>query len=538
MVCLLGTGYTVTLEATDESGEVSCKGDAEFAVDVGVSTDVMVFLNCKIPTNLGGVRVNGKFNICAQVAKVVVSPLQTSVGNDITLSAQAVDTEGDDVTFEWTASGGSIADASAADTSYTCGEVGEQSITITVSDDPECMDDWTVAVTCVDGDGGMGGSGGDGGAGGEGGMGGEGGAGGEPAGSASVTAAHFAPEIPSAEDTAVAIYVNGEEVTALGTIEYGETTGRVALPAPGTYDIGIGLPGGDGPLLELSGVELSDGDDIAAAAYRTNEALPVALFAYNLSTDGLEAGSGRVYVSHGANDPLLNPVDIIVTDEGACPPPLLDELAFGETRAEGGIDLPATSYNLGFDLAPGDCTAEVPFVAPVTEAVTSILVAVDEDTGPGLAPQVWALVDAETVVALITPNPCDNVVCEDTDCTSRRLRARDRLLCRPARSTRAATARAAPAPVRRACASTSASTSSAKRSSATSTPVTPSWVSARPSRSRTATSAPQVAAVATSPTTAVSKPAPSRVGRCSAKVLEPVRPLRQRPTQEHGPVAW
>jgi len=50
--------------------------------------------------------------------------------------------------------------------------------------------------------------------------------------------------------------------------------------------------------------------------------------------------------------------------------------------------------------------------------VTSILVAVDEDTGPGLAPQVWALVDAETVVALITPNPCDNVVCEDTDCTS------------------------------------------------------------------------------------------------------------------------
>ena len=307
--------------------------------------------------------------------------------------------------------GGSIGDASAADTSYTCEEVGEQSITITVSDDPDCMDDWTVAVTCVDGDGGMGGSGGDGGAGGQGGM------GGAPAGTASVTAAHFAPEVPSAEDTAVAIYVNGEEVTALGTIEYGETTGRVELPAPGTYDIGIGLPGGDGPLLELSGVELSDGDDIAAAAYRTNETLPVALFAYNLSTDGLEAGSGRVYVSHGANDPVLDPVDIIVTDEGACPPPLLDELAFGETRAEGGIDLPAASYNLGFDLAPGDCTAEVPFVAPVTEAVTSILVAVDEDTGPGLAPQVWALVDAETVVALITPNACDNVVCEDTDCT-------------------------------------------------------------------------------------------------------------------------
>ena len=62
---------------------------------------------------------------------------------------------------------------------------------------------------------------------------------------------------------------------------------------------------------------LNEGDDIAAAAYRTNETLPVALFAYNLSTDGLDSGSGRVFVSHGANDPVLNPVDIIITDEGA-----------------------------------------------------------------------------------------------------------------------------------------------------------------------------------------------------------------------------
>ena len=417
-----GQGYLVELQATDETGEVTCGGDAEFDVAVGVSTDVMVFLNCKRPTRLGGVRVNGKFNICAELAKVVVSPLQTSVGNDIDLSAATVDVEGDDVAVLWNATGGSIADATASETTYTCAEVGAQSITVTVSDDgfERCMDDWTVAVTCVEGDGGTGGTGGTGGAGGaggEGGMAGEGGMGGAPMGTATVTAAHFAPEVPSAGDTAVAIYVNGEEVTALGTIEYGQTTGRVELPAPATYDIGIGLAGGDGPLLELSGVELNDGDDIAAAAYRTNEELPVALFTYNLSTDGLAAGSGRVFVSHGANDSVLDPVDIIVTDAGACPPPLLDDLAFGETRAEGGIDLAAATYNLGFDLSPGDCEAEVPFGAPVTAAVTTVLVAVDEDTGEGLAPQVWALVDAETVVALISPNPCDGVVCDDTECS-------------------------------------------------------------------------------------------------------------------------
>lgn len=390
-----GDGYNVLLEATDESGEVSCAGDADFAVEAGIATDVMVFLNCKVPSGLGGVRVNGKFNICAELAKVVVSPLQTSVGNDITLSAQAQDVEGDAVEFEWTATGGTVADPAAADTSYTCGEVGDQLITVTVSDDGfvQCTHDWTVAVACVDGDGGMGGMGGMAGEGGQGGMAGEGGTGGDPAGEATVTAAHFAPEIPTAEDTNVAIFLDGVEQTGLGTIEYGQAASRITLPTPGTYLIGVGVPGADDPLLEEE-VSLEDGDDKALAAYR------VGLFEYDLSLDGLAAGDGRVFVSHGADNPALNPVDIILTDEGACPPPLLDDLAYEETR--GGIDLAEGSYNLGFDLEPNsDCAAEVAFTAPVTEGVSSILVAVDEDTGEGLSPQVWALVDATTVVALI-----------------------------------------------------------------------------------------------------------------------------------------
>jgi len=150
-----GDDYLVELEATDETGTITCRGDAPFEVEIGVATDVMVFLNCKRPTRLGGVRVNGKFNVCADLAKVIVSPLQTSVGNDIDLSAIAVDVEGDTVAYVWSATGGSIADSNAQETTYTCGEVGQQSITITVSDDAfeYCMDDWTVAVTCVEGEG-------------------------------------------------------------------------------------------------------------------------------------------------------------------------------------------------------------------------------------------------------------------------------------------------------------------------------------------------------------------------------------------------
>ena len=147
-----GEGYLVELEAMSEDGEVSCRGSAEFDVATGVSTDVMVMLNCKLPTDFGDVRVNGKLNICAQLHKLVVSPLQTSVGNDIDLSAMGKDEEGDSIRYTWTGTGGSIADPNAASTTYTCGEVGEQMITITVSDDDfeHCMDDWTVPVTCVE----------------------------------------------------------------------------------------------------------------------------------------------------------------------------------------------------------------------------------------------------------------------------------------------------------------------------------------------------------------------------------------------------
>jgi hypothetical protein len=153
-----GDDYTISLSATSTDGEATCEGAADFAVEAGAATGVMVMLNCKIPTGLGGVRANGKFNICAELSKVVVSPLQTSVGNDITLDAQAFDVEGDDVEFLWTAEGGSIADDSAASTSYTCGEIGDGSITVTVSDDGfgHCDSSWTVAVTCVEGDGGGG----------------------------------------------------------------------------------------------------------------------------------------------------------------------------------------------------------------------------------------------------------------------------------------------------------------------------------------------------------------------------------------------
>ena len=167
--------YTITLEATSVDGEVTCKGSEEFNVEPGETENVMVILNCKLPQRLGAVRVNGKFNICAELVKAVVSPLQTSVGNDIDLFAQGMDRDGDDIHYRWTGTGGSIDDENAASTTYTCQEAGDHFVNISVTDNDEyCnMAEWTISVACVPGDGGVGGAGGDGG---EGGMGGAGGA--------------------------------------------------------------------------------------------------------------------------------------------------------------------------------------------------------------------------------------------------------------------------------------------------------------------------------------------------------------------------
>jgi hypothetical protein len=174
--------YTIDLEATSEDGATTCRGSAMFGVTVGVVTEVAVLLRCSVGQRFGAVRVNGWFNICAELTKAVVAPLQTSIGNAIIVSSQAEDAERDPIEYAWTADNGTFANPSASATFYTCEETGNDQLTISVTDDgfEYCVDNWTVDVRCVDG-GGTGGTGGTGATGGVGGTGGTGGTGGSGA---------------------------------------------------------------------------------------------------------------------------------------------------------------------------------------------------------------------------------------------------------------------------------------------------------------------------------------------------------------------
>jgi hypothetical protein len=150
------SGYLITMTATSALGETSCKGSAEFAVESGVSTNVMVLLNCDPPKVLGGVRANGELNVCADLKLVtVVAPLETPIGSKIQLSAEAEDEEGDDIAYKWETSNGSLSDPNAASTVYTCQELGNHDVMVAVSDDgfQDCETGWTARVTCVEGGG-------------------------------------------------------------------------------------------------------------------------------------------------------------------------------------------------------------------------------------------------------------------------------------------------------------------------------------------------------------------------------------------------
>ncbi|UCH28745.1 MAG: hypothetical protein JSV06_10765 [Myxococcales bacterium] len=100
-----------------------------------------------------------------------------------------------------------------------------------------------------------------------------------------------------------------------------------------------------------------------------------------------------VFVAHGADDSLLDPVNIVAVDGENCSS-LIPDFAFGGTAPEDGtLDLDAGTVNIGFDIAE-DCAPEAgPVPVPVTADVVSILVAVDENTeDEALGPELWAII--------------------------------------------------------------------------------------------------------------------------------------------------
>lgn len=146
-----GDGYQIDLSASSDDGNTTCQGPAAFNAAEGEVTEVHVMLRCTTDFGAGQAQTQALVNSCAYLTWVTVSPLQTSVGNNIDVFADAFDPEGDPIEYLWTGTGGSFADPTAQTTTYTCEQVGDQSIGVTVSDDgfQSCLASYDTQVTCV-----------------------------------------------------------------------------------------------------------------------------------------------------------------------------------------------------------------------------------------------------------------------------------------------------------------------------------------------------------------------------------------------------
>ena len=90
----------------------------------------------------------GSSNRRPVLTMVFAAPLETGLGGEIELGAQAEDPDGDSLVYRWTGSGGKIAGATRANATYTCREQGEHAVVLRVFDRGGLEDTSAFVVQC------------------------------------------------------------------------------------------------------------------------------------------------------------------------------------------------------------------------------------------------------------------------------------------------------------------------------------------------------------------------------------------------------
>src|SRR6185436_11050061 len=94
--------------------------------------------------------VHGTFDKCPLITALAVAPDSAQVGDSVAVGAAATDPKGRALTTAWTSPSGSFADATAANTTYTCADPGVHTLTATVTSvGGLCSDSFGVDVTCT-----------------------------------------------------------------------------------------------------------------------------------------------------------------------------------------------------------------------------------------------------------------------------------------------------------------------------------------------------------------------------------------------------
>jgi hypothetical protein len=146
----VGSGYRISLTAAARDGSFTCAGSAVFNITSRSTTAVTVNLQCREQPKTGSVLINGQLNHCPVIDGISASPQSVQVGQQLSLSADAHDSDAAPaaITYAWTASSGSLSSASAQAPSFSCTSAGDVLLTLKVSDG-DCDDTLTAVVSCT-----------------------------------------------------------------------------------------------------------------------------------------------------------------------------------------------------------------------------------------------------------------------------------------------------------------------------------------------------------------------------------------------------
>ena len=149
-----GSGFSITLTGTSTDGGTTCSGSASFSVTAHQTTPVTVALDCHEAAHTGSVLVNGTLNVCPTIDGVDANPASAFVNASITLGATAHDSDAAPaaLTYLWSATSGTLANATSAHATLTCTAAGPVTVTLTVSDGDTasgCPAVQTTTVNCT-----------------------------------------------------------------------------------------------------------------------------------------------------------------------------------------------------------------------------------------------------------------------------------------------------------------------------------------------------------------------------------------------------
>jgi len=148
-----GSGYAITLSASTADALLSCSGSATFNVVARQTTPVSVAVICKELPKTGNVLVNGVLNVCPVVDGISITPSELVIGASVVVNATAHDSDAapSSLSYQWTASSGTLSSATAQNPTFTCTAAGAATLTLRLSDGDataDCADTATATVTC------------------------------------------------------------------------------------------------------------------------------------------------------------------------------------------------------------------------------------------------------------------------------------------------------------------------------------------------------------------------------------------------------